>query len=189
MSGLILQKGRKYFVPSTHTWLKITSLFSDTKNLKYMTQVQLSFEVGITDRGLDDIGDITSIQFPLHSTSASNTQQNTWCKVKKDQEILNIHWDAHFITKADELYHTIWETIDETTSIKSPVDGVCVGVNDFSAQKMKYRVHSDTSLFSMRTSMDHLQELNDQGQLMDCEEYTNYVKTLEAGVFFDPDQS
>ena len=46
MSGLILQKGRKYFLPS-HTWLKITSLFSDTKNLKYMTQVQLLFEVGI----------------------------------------------------------------------------------------------------------------------------------------------
>ena len=180
MSGLVLQKGRKYFVPSTHTWLKIT---------KYMTQRQLQFDVGITDRGLDDIGDIISIQFPIHFPGDPPVQQTTWCKVKKDQEILNIHWNAHLITKADELYHTIWETIDETTSIKSPGDGFWRVGKDFSAQKMKYRVHSDTTLFSMRTRMDHLQELNDQGQLMDCEEYTNYVNTLEVGIFFDPDQS
>ena len=35
-----------------------------------------------------------------------------------------MEWEGHWITSADELYHTVWETFSGMTHIKSPVSGV-----------------------------------------------------------------
>ena len=117
-------------------------------------------DVGITDRGIDDIGDVTGVKPCFtntgmhthtsphsHSHSSTCTEKNeneninipVW-KLKQEETVLEIQWDAHLITSADELYHTVWETVSETSMIRAPFKGVFV----FSEMHSEMHMHSDS---------------------------------------------
>lgn len=75
----------------------------------------IRLEIGLTERGMEDVGDVTSIQFMVPKTNTTN--------IAKGQELLQIHYEGHSITSADELYHTVWETFTGKLSVYSPVTG------------------------------------------------------------------
>jgi hypothetical protein len=170
--------GQKLFVPSRHLWLRAkqipTSLTSSTSrgiapsksqgnHISIISDTSWRIDVGITNRGLEDIGDVQSYEFHHDILAAMNTNskgekiddagendhaheyahqnENTHMsrlfKSERDYEkvntnasrnidattVLRINWDAHLITAADELYHTVWETVSESTDISTPIDG------------------------------------------------------------------
>eukprot|EP00536_Pseudo-nitzschia_multiseries_P007691 jgi/Psemu1/196183/e_gw1.183.103.1 len=102
---------RIVYHPLNHLWLRAKDPL--TKNAVVRQQSsRLLLEMGITERGLEDIGDITSVRW-LAARS----------EVRRGDELLQIHFDGHSITGADELYHTVWETFSDHVSIRSPVSG------------------------------------------------------------------
>lgn len=156
-------------------------------------------DVGLTKRGLDDIGDITSIQIipsAFHKKTLEKASQEEVSlpplplklpvhAVKYGQEIVKLNWDAHLITGADELYHTVWETISETTTIVAPVDGELVAIH---CKEDDEWVDEDMVLFTLRTDGDLIEIHKRKNAWMQAEEYEEYVDSLEDGKFFDPDQ-
>lgn len=121
---------KKLISPSFHQWFRPQLIPTAMK-------VQWVVDIGITDRGLDDIGDINAIvrrdkreseggvpfstEAQQHQKQNNNTCENS--HVKRGEIVLDIHWDGHIITTADELYHTVWETVEGVTSIKTPIAG------------------------------------------------------------------
>jgi hypothetical protein len=67
-------------------------------------------ELGLTRRGVEDIGDVQSITLGKS-------------QVLRGEELLTVLWEGHNINEADELYHTVWKTIEGVKTIKSPVTG------------------------------------------------------------------
>jgi glycine cleavage system H lipoate-binding protein len=189
MSPLQLSS-QKLFLPSRHMWLRII----EAPLSSHLSKMPWMIDVGLTERGLDDIGDITSIQIssqfkmPSHESlkSPNNGNKNNPIPVpvpvSYGQDIVKLNWDGHLITKADELYHTIWETISETTSVVAPVDGeVC----EIHCKEDDQWVDSDTALLTMSTDGDLIEMRKDEW--MHAEEYEEYVYAMEKGKFFDSD--
>jgi hypothetical protein len=108
---------RVLFHPSNHIWLRAKPF---TKNISSQLAQHRFLEIGITDRGLDDIGDIRNITSIHRSMKKSNNSQQL---IQRGDELLQIHFDGHTRTSADELYHAIWETYSDNVSIQSPISG------------------------------------------------------------------
>ena len=138
--------GRKLFLPSQHLWLRATGLNSGSSSMGTTSQRnggtdrgKLSWlvDIGLSLRGLGDIGDVSGVRCvrPVSSKQEGSISsgkddgigRNGWV-AKAGDEVLAIDWDAHKITAADELYHTVWETFSETTYIKAPVSGDIVAI-------------------------------------------------------------
>ncbi len=158
----------------------------------------LTIDVGMTDRGLEDIGDIQCYKYidveTVQKQSAGAKENiNTPPLLRAGiDSIVEIEWNAHLITEADELYHTVWETVSKTTQIVSPVDGYLEDINTSALKKKKIgKIHvvpafdSCTTLFSMITNQNMIQlQMKD----LCCEdEYEEIVGSSERGLFFDAD--
>eukprot|EP00814_Leptocylindrus_danicus_P011961 CAMPEP_0116031414 /NCGR_PEP_ID=MMETSP0321-20121206/17492_1 /TAXON_ID=163516 /ORGANISM="Leptocylindrus danicus var. danicus, Strain B650" /LENGTH=221 /DNA_ID=CAMNT_0003506519 /DNA_START=244 /DNA_END=906 /DNA_ORIENTATION=- len=124
---------KKLISPTLHQWYRPQQLLmpsppgpsnkksNNNKNNNSNNHFQLQWvvDIGITDRGLDDIGDINSIIVRRRRNSADLV-------VKRHETVLDVHWDGHIITTADELYHTVWENVEGVTSIQTPIAGTAV---------------------------------------------------------------
>jgi hypothetical protein len=106
MSIITQRLGRQLYLPSLHLWYRPIG--------KAASSSAFRVEIGLTDRGLQDLGDINTI---ARMKKVDDT-------VEKGDNLLSMDWDGHFITSADELYHTVWDTISGTyCSLKSPITG------------------------------------------------------------------
>ena len=56
-------------------------------------------------------------------TVAFSKSNNSQQLIQRGDELLQIHFDGHTRTSADELYHAIWETYSDNVSIQSPISG------------------------------------------------------------------
>lgn len=132
-------------------------------------------QVGLTQRGLDDIGDISHVERKL----PTSRQQKNGCQqqdqhhlmigpleeVKRQQEFLKIIHDGHAITAADEMYHTVWDTITEEVSIASPADGwVTSSVSaachkDEDEDRIARHVDDETILMDMITTKEEVEHV------------------------------
>jgi hypothetical protein len=100
----------------------------------------LLVQIGITDYGLTHIGDITSISCVPPTTITTTTEvssplsippivssrdnnDNNYCAIQIGQPFLTINWEAYTQTYADELYHTVWESIEGSVVLKSLLSG------------------------------------------------------------------
>lgn len=94
-------------------------------------------QLGLTQRGLDDIGDVSRIErmisdppspaastsLPSAASTSAEPSAQQLVDVARRQELLRIYHEGHIITSADELYHAVWDTITDHVSICSPVAG------------------------------------------------------------------
>jgi hypothetical protein len=130
----LVAKCARLFNPSNHLWFRaipISSSFtSSPSSSSSSSSSPIRIEIGLTKRGIEDIGDITSIQSLVVPNNSSSTIINnninkfaTANLVTRGQELVQIHYEGHTITSADELYHTVWETYTDQLSVCSPVEG------------------------------------------------------------------
>lgn len=143
-----------------------------------------SVEIGITKRGFDDIGDVFALNSTLHmdeSTELKSLKALLGRQVNTGDKFMKMEWDGQTITEADELYHTVWETIDGFTDVISPVNGYLEHVFSFSPN---VGIDEDTVLATIRTSRKDLETvLKNDKFLMAGEEYNQFVSKLPPGMF------
>jgi hypothetical protein len=152
--------GRKLFHPTKNLWIRASQISPDCEELKCFC----TLDVGLTDRAFQDIGDISKLT-PLYSIGS---------EVLKEETVLDIEWDGHLITSADELYHTVWQTISDNTRIKSPFEGKIEWYNNLNP--IRDHVHDDTVLFSLRACV-HSVLATVADEMIEEETYKNLAKS------------
>jgi hypothetical protein len=97
---------RTLFCLKSHLWVRIRELSTP--------RAVLRAEVGWTSRGLEDIGSVVSLDraMPDH------------VQVAVGDELLRVEWDGYRISDGDELYHTTWASLNESTVLQSPLSGM-----------------------------------------------------------------
>ena len=61
------------------------------------------FRIGLTARGMQDVGEITAIKPPASA-----------------EDVVAIEWEALRISDGDELYHTTWANVSDTLEVRWP---------------------------------------------------------------------
>jgi hypothetical protein len=77
--------------------------------------------VGITKRGIDDIGSV--IKYSLLSTPPP-------IQIQSQDTVISFNWEGYQRTEADELYHAVWETAEGTYELRSPLSGTISKYNE-----------------------------------------------------------
>ncbi|VEU34492.1 unnamed protein product [Pseudo-nitzschia multistriata] len=124
-----MRSARTLYHPLNHIWLRAAK-HVPTKNGSTGLPRQQShrfLEMGLTERGMEDIGDITSVRWSDRISRdhrrCDAEKSVVTADVQRGDELMHIHFDGHAITSADELYHTVWETFSDRLSIASPLSG------------------------------------------------------------------
>lgn len=175
---------RKFFSPSHHLWIRVANpnRFSikpstnESKTEQHQNNESIILmNVGLTPRGLEDIGDINTI------TSKYNAQDSQ--RINFGDEIIEIEWDGHVHTEADELYHAVWETFTNATIIPSPISGVIRNVHVVDRPSIHTVVDEETTLFTVEIDKKSFEKLPDT--FVDEKTYDKHVERLPRGTFFD----
>ena len=182
--------GRKLFLPSQHLWLRATRLnagYSSKENSGDRGSggpYPWMIDIGLSLRGLEDIGDVSEMRctrsVPPSSQQGSSSNDNDkkgWVANAGD-DLLAIDWDAHKITSADELYHTVWETFSDTTYIKVPISGEIIAIIQPDDEE---ELDEDTVLVRMMASCETLQQSMEQ--LLEEHDYQALVDNEPPGKF------
>jgi glycine cleavage system H lipoate-binding protein len=165
--SMFIQKSFRLFYPAHHLWLRATPIRSaGVKNAQ-----KYSLEIGLTQRGLDDIGDMTLVM-PM-------VQKET--HIDEGNDMLRIEWEGHSITSADELYHTVWASFSGTTPIPSPVSGT---VNEVNVVPPTSSIDEDTVLVKV-TATEHEWESAQKTVLVKEPEYIRILRSIPPGQFAD----
>mmetsp|Transcript_29611 Transcript_29611/g.53722 ORF Transcript_29611/g.53722 Transcript_29611/m.53722 type:complete len:204 (-) Transcript_29611:429-1040(-) len=113
---------RRYYISASHhMWVSPTpeKMTPPTPDGRHQPPSTYRIEMGLTSHGLRDIGDVTAVRSALSSSPSPIGKP-----VIKDDPLLRIDWEGYAITSADELYHTVWENVEGTYEVTSPVSGV-----------------------------------------------------------------
>lgn len=166
---------QKFFLPNCHLWYRpvvIDEWTSSENKMRGMAGNTVIIDIGITKRGLDDIGDITKI---LPQCGPKGTL------IKQGQELVKIEWDAHVITTADELYHAVWENVNGVFSISSAVDGILAAAIPASVTFI-----DDTDVMAtIATSKESMARAIRQHSLVDETTYHRMISRQSPGQFQD----
>jgi glycine cleavage system H lipoate-binding protein len=166
--SLFLQKSFRLFHPAHHLWLRATPIGLSAGVKSAQTYC---LEIGLTQRGLDDIGDMTLVM-PM-------VQKET--HINEGHDLLRIEWEGHSITSADELYHTVWDSFSGTTPIASPVSGT---VNEVNVVPPTSSIDEDTVLVKV-TATEQEWESAQKIALVKEPEYMRILRSIPPGKFAD----
>lgn len=133
---------------------------------------QYSLEIGLTKRGLDEVGDLICIKKLLPIDHSA--------EVRPGDALLRIDWEGHAITRADELYHTVWETMEGETRIRSPVYGT---INHILVCEDDDVLDEDTVLIRMTSTMKDLEEEVRRKNLANERDYFRLLQYIPPGKF------
>jgi hypothetical protein len=135
-------------------------------------------DVGLTKRGIEDIGDINTI------TSAQTIKKNK--EIKVGETVMEIEWDGHARSEADELYHAVWETFTRVTKIISPLNGIVQNVKSIKFPSIHNSIDDNTALYTIETDNDSLMSaVND---FVSKDAYRCFVQKHPRGMFHDQNE-
>lgn len=106
------------YCAKSHTWLEHTS--------------NSTCRIGLTRRGLQDIGEATALDFSHSPVGTSRVASESAAL------LVDIEWEAMRISDGDELYHTTWANVSDHKLIFWPtVSGTVSRVNEALAQRIE----------------------------------------------------
>ena len=112
-----------WFAPRQHLWLQCAPSSTEAAaSASSLWRVQW----GLTAQGMDRLGDVTKV------TSLIDSHPSRRSVMLQGQDLLHVHWEGYNWTEADELYHTVWESVEGTENIAVPVTGEIVHIIDSS---------------------------------------------------------
>ena len=157
---------------------KVTSTAMSNPNPNNGISTKYSLEIGLTERGIEEVGDLTAIQ-KLQMPSASG---GGCAVVQPGDDLLRIEFEGHTITGADELYHTVWETFEGATTIHSPLSGIVQDILPLLDDDISF-LDEDSVLVRMTATLQALQEATQVQPLVKEIEYFRILKSLPRGKF------
>ncbi|GAB5370276.1 hypothetical protein AAMO2058_001478600 [Amorphochlora amoebiformis] len=166
---------------STFTHAHVPILYHKTSHIRIRLKASQSSELTaaltLSERGMSDIGDVDNV-VELRQLGDFITHE---------QDILEIMWWGHHISSADELYHTVWDSIEGVTRISSPISGTIEGLpssRDFD----DFRGFPSKDLILLSTDVKSIDEGIASGRLVSSEEYFEWIlDTQDSGIFADRD--
>ncbi len=161
-----MNRVRTLYNPLNHIWLRAKEPLQNKATRRRI------LEIGLTERGLEDIGDVTSLQQPNAS-------------FKRGDELLRINFDGHSITSADELYHTVWETFSDQLSIVAPVSGKATETESSLESLEEDGFDQDTVLVGIETTKEEWEEICQQTKFVDRSEYNQIIQGQPRGAFYE----
>jgi hypothetical protein len=166
---------RRYFAPALNLWYRAVA----RPQVANSDSAAWCVQVGITERGLDDLGDVTSV---LQAPAFNNTKlyQNPSASVVAGQDLIRIHWEGYAQTSADELYHTVWDTIEGVQTFPSPVSGHIEHIVDNVDQE---EVDEETVLVELSCDEASLQQA--AIGWIEEKEYLDIIQRQSRGKFAD----
>lgn len=99
------------FCPRSHLWIRLHRVVVQSGLVA--ARAAWRAEIGLTSRGLEDVGTVHACQALAQPGRA----------VRAQQPLLHVEWDGHTISDGDELYHTTWSTMEGRTTLLAPVEG------------------------------------------------------------------
>lgn len=180
-----------WFAPQQHIWLRCSplrttatpsSLSSSSSSLVDEPLWRVRF--GLTEQGMDRLGDVTK----LTSLEKINS------RVQQGQDLLQVHWEGYQWSEADELYHTVWETVEGIETLQSPVTGKLLSVVNNNDKSNKENENSndaviiDEDITWAELECEHNDVINAAAGWMDESSYQRWVKTLAPSKFSDQEQ-
>lgn len=169
------ERAVKLFSPSTHVWIAAEPApSSDHSATESSPSERWHVTLGLTERGYEEIGDVEGVRVLSPTTTVSAV----------GQDLVGISWHGHRITRADELYHTVWETIEEDSTVRSPVRGELLEV---ASETCLEEYGSDAWLAKVSTTKEMLWEDVNSGNdaWVDEEEYDARTEQMPRGAFAD----
>jgi hypothetical protein len=166
---------RRYFAPALNLWYRAVA----RPQVATSDSASWCVQVGITERGLDDLGDVTSV-LQAHVFNNTKLQQNPSASVVAGQDLIRIHWEGYAQTSADELYHTVWETIEGVYTFPSPVSGHIEHIVDNVDQE---EVDEETVLVELSCNEASLQQA--ATGWIEEKEYLDIIQRQSRGRFAD----
>ena len=132
--------------------------------------------VGLTDRALDDIGDVEAV-VQLATIGKS---------VARASGLLRIDWEALHISDGDELYHTRWANVSGDHILSAPIAGTVAAVNADALQRSRLGgvLNADEWLVEMELS-----EGTNLSHLVSAQKYEERVCAHDSGTFGATSQS
>ena len=177
---------RTLYHPLNHIWLRA----KEPLKKKTACSSYRILEIGLTDRGIEEIGDINYLQrcSDFFKSNGSNIKQHDGAHVQRGDELLQIHFDGHSISSADELYHTVWESFSDHLSILSPVSGSIIETeSDMNATFKsceKNGICEQTVLMGIKTTEEEWEDICQQNYFVNASEYFKIVEKQPRGAFY-----
>jgi hypothetical protein len=159
---------RRYFHPKDHVWFRPVFARENKPANKHYCHI----EMGLTQRGLDDIGDVTAMK----------AQVSNHHDVSKNEDLATIEWEGFTRSDSDELYHATWGTFSGETTLKAPVAGKVQSVN---VVPNTFLIEEDTILATLTVSADDWVYEIQNNHLVSEFDYQNIVKNSAPGQFAD----
>ena len=123
--------------------------------------------LGLTDRGLQDIGDATAVTFD------------------HDDVLVRIEWEALHISDGDELYHTTWANITDTKLVLSPFPSATIAkANEHLSQRIESGIESTDWLVELALDEPCERAFDAAGLLLDVD-YQAAIAEQDPGLFED----
>mmetsp|Transcript_1701 Transcript_1701/g.4402 ORF Transcript_1701/g.4402 Transcript_1701/m.4402 type:complete len:180 (+) Transcript_1701:101-640(+) len=179
-----MSAARTLYHPLRHIWFRAQDPIR--KKIAHSSYGRI-LEIGVTERGLEDVGDISCLRYPSNIVDGHGdfkNNQNNGISVKRGDELLQIHFDGHSISNADELYHTVWETFSDYLSIVSPVDGKLIDVKSDEIVLLEEGLDEETVLLAIETTEEEWEDINRQKCFVTGLEYSKIIENQPRGTFY-----
>lgn len=131
----LLRSPSLWFVPKQHVWLQCSRCSIPLSAVSTRGTVDAHYDTpstplwrvkwGMTAHGMDRLGDITKLTCFVDDDKSN---QEVPSVVQQGQDLFRVHWEGYEWTEADELYHTVWDSVEGEECITSPVTGKLIHV-------------------------------------------------------------
>mmetsp|Transcript_20429 Transcript_20429/g.42654 ORF Transcript_20429/g.42654 Transcript_20429/m.42654 type:complete len:188 (+) Transcript_20429:206-769(+) len=183
---------RVLYHPLNHIWLRAKEPITKqpVAAAAVASKPYRILQIGLTERGIEDVGDITAVRkpagfFSYHKNRGKNQDDP---RINRGDELLQIHFDGHSITSADELYHTVWETFSDHLSIRSPVSGsIPQTESDIDATLKSIEldgIDEETVLMDIEITEGEWESVHRQNQFVDGPSYSQMIEGQPRGAFY-----
>ena len=166
---------RRYFHPTEHVWFRPVAAPASTETVRHL----LELEMGLTQRGLEDVGDVTAMK-ALITTSNHHRQHHH--SVSQHDDLAIIEWEGFTRSSSDELYHAQWGTFSGETRLKAPINAI---IKEINVIPNTFLIEEDTILATLEVETEDWEEQIRHKHVVGEFDYRQIVKNSGPGRFSD----
>ena len=137
-------------------------------------------KIGFTRAGVEQLGSVSRVDKCLEVGD----------KVEPGNTLITLSWEGYKRTAADELYHAVWDSIEGTTALRSPIHCTLTGLNDLEGLLEAQGPLNDEDVWLCEVAFEE-HALSNSQSLLDEDRYNKWESELrergEGGLFLGTD--
>ena len=165
----------RYFHPTEHVWFRPVAAPASTEPVEVRHLLEL--EMGLTQRGLEDVGDVTAMKSMVVSSNHRHPSV-----VSQHDDLAIIEWEGFTRSSSDELYHAQWGTFSGETRLKAPINAI---IKEINVVPNTFLIEEDTILATLEVETEDWEEQIRHKHVVGEFDYQQIVKNSGPGRFSD----